>query len=704
MQDEDDGPRTEEEAAPQEPMTEEAAPQEARRQDISATLSELDAKKATEQAEFWMSCVCTPSKEIEEIGGLAPDEVVNDILSRYFDSSVQGLYRVFSLCLRDQDDEDLRKQGLLSQQGLRDALHEHYQYYHSATEKGPLLPDAQKCFDILCEKVVLPINEISFGYAVRRIRLALLLKLNEKQMCEHNVYHMDYDEKRIYTPFNGFKPNQFKERYHTGRKYTIPVMEKQTPVSNMAEYLFTSKMKKKGKNHWVHLQNPKIHIVLAIGQVYRMPGTIQATMRNLKQAQPQIRLSRGLESKRNHSEDAKSSHDHPIASTEPAYEWSALIYPGISLDYASRKSLEQFQSWFRGRQHFKQSVSEEPPSLLVSCIEFSVGIIWSDVGTNSIVTMCGPAHYIGRWITDIKGKHEKSPGRKFLDWLTCASCCRRSNRRDGHDRVPQIEAGKDPEKPTPRIQRHVTEMINIEEDLEGALQAESTDHAGMKATDGATSPVTFDGIFEKTLQALETNNSLLRMGTNEQLLTRIILNSTQEYLDIADIYDAAIHRLSYLLDEPDYPEKDRLMQKISDAKLEIAKVMMLVHPFAERVLHHLHHLSTSSRVLVFQVRLIDNNVTTFLSRCKSLMEQCESLADSYERQANNKMNNILNVLTFITFVITPMQIMTGLYGMNFKIIPELHWHHGYVYFWVLSISLRMLFACVLYSCTQEAVK
>lgn len=673
----------------------------ARRRDISRSLSQLDGRPPKEQAEFWKSCVVTRSEELEEIGGLPPDEIFNDSLNRYFDSSMHGLYRVFALCLRDQHDDSLAEQGLLSKQGMKDALNEHFQYYRSIAPRGDLVPEAQECFDRLCDKMEVPINEVCFGYAVRRLRLGILLKMYPLLESSAEVYHMDYDEHRIYTPFNGHMKDKFKPVYYKRNIYTIPVLKKQDPVEDLEEYLFTSKMKRGGTTHWVHLQHPKISMVLAIGQVYRMPGTIQSTMRNLKQAQPQIRLSQTLEHKKDHSPLAQE----PEESIEPSYEWSSLIYPGICLDYASQKSLEDFQKWFRKQQKARSrgDVPEAPPPVYVAAVQFSMGVVWSDHGTNTIVTMCGQATYIGKWISDVPHKQEKSCWTKFLDFCTCSGS--RSKRSEGYQELSQDDPDQDPEiglKTTcPKLLRETTASLQSTHELAAHFLGEAEDEAGMEASDGRVSRVTFDGVFEKTLLALESKNSVLRTGDNMQLMTRIMLNSTQEYLDIAAVYECAIHRIDWLLDIPGNPDKDSLICKIEDAKLELGTLLRLVEPFAAHVVSDLTRLPAQQEIVKFQIKLIDNNVHTFVPKCKALIQQCDSLTDSYNRKASAKMNNILNILTFITFVITPMQLLTSLYGMNFRIMPELHWNHGYAYFWGVSITLSLLSALLLYRCTQE---
>lgn len=62
----------------------------------------------------------------------------------------------------------------------------------------------------------------------------------------------------------------------------------------------------------------------------------------------------------------------------------------------------------------------------------------------------------------------------------------------------------------------------------------------------------------------------------------------------------------------------------------------------------------------------------------------------------NKQADVLYVLTFVTILLAPLQILTGLYGMNFDYIPELHWENGYAYFWSLALSLIAALATSFY--------
>lgn len=53
------------------------------------------------------------------------------------------------------------------------------------------------------------------------------------------------------------------------------------------------------------------------------------------------------------------------------------------------------------------------------------------------------------------------------------------------------------------------------------------------------------------------------------------------------------------------------------------------------------------------------------------------LLEIYLSGISNRMNAVMKVLTVITTIFMPLTFIAGVYGMNFKFMPELEWHFGY---------------------------
>ena len=53
----------------------------------------------------------------------------------------------------------------------------------------------------------------------------------------------------------------------------------------------------------------------------------------------------------------------------------------------------------------------------------------------------------------------------------------------------------------------------------------------------------------------------------------------------------------------------------------------------------------------------------------------------------------MRLLTAITILFMPLTVLTGIYGMNFDYMPELHWHYGY--FMVLGLMALIIISLLL---------
>ena len=74
---------------------------------------------------------------------------------------------------------------------------------------------------------------------------------------------------------------------------------------------------------------------------------------------------------------------------------------------------------------------------------------------------------------------------------------------------------------------------------------------------------------------------------------------------------------------------------------------------------------------------------------QQLNDRIQFLLDAVLGFINNDQNDIMKVLTVITVVTIPPMILAGIWGMNFKSIPEYNWEHGYA-FGLTMIALSML--------------
>lgn len=69
-----------------------------------------------------------------------------------------------------------------------------------------------------------------------------------------------------------------------------------------------------------------------------------------------------------------------------------------------------------------------------------------------------------------------------------------------------------------------------------------------------------------------------------------------------------------------------------------------------------------------------------------------SLSSQKTNKASHETNEVMRVLTILSVFLMPLNLIAGIYGMNFHNIPELNWKYGYVF----ALSLMVVFSTVTY--------
>jgi len=98
-------------------------------------------------------------------------------------------------------------------------------------------------------------------------------------------------------------------------------------------------------------------------------------------------------------------------------------------------------------------------------------------------------------------------------------------------------------------------------------------------------------------------------------------------------------------------------------------------------------LSTNVDVsLSKKFRYIYEDIVQIIDMVATYRDILTSTLDIYLTNVSNNLNNIMKKMTaFATIILVPTMI-TGLYGMNFKHMPEIAWQYGYLFAWILIIA------------------
>lgn len=93
------------------------------------------------------------------------------------------------------------------------------------------------------------------------------------------------------------------------------------------------------------------------------------------------------------------------------------------------------------------------------------------------------------------------------------------------------------------------------------------------------------------------------------------------------------------------------------------------------------------------LRDIYDHTIQVIDNIETFRDMLSGMLDIYLSGISNRMNEIMKVLTIMATLFIPLTFIVGLYGMNFKYMPELEWRWGYplVLLFMVSVAIIMLF-------------
>ena len=86
-----------------------------------------------------------------------------------------------------------------------------------------------------------------------------------------------------------------------------------------------------------------------------------------------------------------------------------------------------------------------------------------------------------------------------------------------------------------------------------------------------------------------------------------------------------------------------------------------------------------SRDSLRHIRSLNDRVTYLKNSVENMYQRVINLREAYNSSLNADLNETIRTLTVIATIILPLTLITGIYGMNFDVMPELHSPFGYYY-------------------------
>ena len=195
-------------------------------------------------------------------------------------------------------------------------------------------------------------------------------------------------------------------------------------------------------------------------------------------------------------------------------------------------------------------------------------------------------------------------------------------------------------------------------------------------------------IFDLIRERIRNSKGRIRKMGTDYLAYVLVDAVVDHYFVILEKIGERIEELEESLTRNAKPET---MQEIHRLKREMIYLRKSIWPLRESI----SGLEKSESALIKKATLkylrdVYDHTIQVIDTVETFRDMLSGMHDTYLTNISNRMNEIMKVLTIIATIFIPMTFIAGIYGMNFKFMPELDWRWGYFMVWGVVVLIAVL--------------
>jgi magnesium transporter len=195
-------------------------------------------------------------------------------------------------------------------------------------------------------------------------------------------------------------------------------------------------------------------------------------------------------------------------------------------------------------------------------------------------------------------------------------------------------------------------------------------------------------VFDSIRERLRTDKGRIRKMGADYLVYALMDAIVDNYFTVLEKVGETIEEIEDAVVANPSPET---LQVIHDLKRQMILLRKSVWPLREVI----------SRLERWESELINESTDVFLrdlydhtiqviDAIETFRDMLSGMLDIYMSSVSNRMNEVMKVLTIIATIFLPLTLVAGIYGMNFRIMPELQWDWGYPFSLLIMFIVAMV--------------
>ncbi|MEE4351774.1 MAG: magnesium/cobalt transporter CorA [Desulfatiglans sp.] len=183
------------------------------------------------------------------------------------------------------------------------------------------------------------------------------------------------------------------------------------------------------------------------------------------------------------------------------------------------------------------------------------------------------------------------------------------------------------------------------------------------------------GIFDPVKKRIKNGKGRIRMRGADYLAYALIDAVVDNYFLVLEKIGERVDSLEErLMNDP----QSEIAQEIHLLKRELIFLRKSVWPLRE-VISSLERGESDlfKKETEIYLRDIYDHTIQVIDTIETFRDMVSGMLDVYLSGISNRMNQVMKVLTVIATIFIPLTFVAGIYGMNFKYMPELEWPWSY---------------------------
>ncbi|MDR4498940.1 MAG: magnesium/cobalt transporter CorA [Candidatus Scalindua sp.] len=194
-------------------------------------------------------------------------------------------------------------------------------------------------------------------------------------------------------------------------------------------------------------------------------------------------------------------------------------------------------------------------------------------------------------------------------------------------------------------------------------------------------------VFDPVRERIRNGKGRIRKSGTDYLVYTLIDAIVDHYFITLEKTEEKIDRLEEEVLTNPIPET---LQEIHTIKREMIFMRKSVWPLREVIstFERTESLLVKETTTIYLRDVYDHTIQ-IIDTIETFRDVISGLIDVYLSSISNKMNEVMKVLTIIATIFIPLTFIAGIYGMNFKYLPELEWKWGYFAVWMFMLTVGL---------------